>query len=126
MIYTPSTVRRDIVESMRKRHTYGATDNILLDFRARDRQGREWMMGDTLEAAAHPVLHIKVVGTGAIESVEIVKDGKFIFRNEPKTASVEFDYTDTVPGSGESWYYVRVMQADRNMAWGSPIWVKYP
>jgi len=126
MIYTPSTVRRDIVESMRKRHTYGATDNILLDFRARDRQGREGMMGDAMEAQAPPVLHIKVVGTGKIESVEIIKDGKFIYRNEPKSASAEFDYTDTAPSSGESWYYVRVMQADRNMAWGSPIWVKYP
>ncbi|HYW44442.1 MAG TPA: hypothetical protein VE959_16385 [Bryobacteraceae bacterium] len=125
MIYTPSTVRRDIVESMRKRHTYGATDNIVVDFRARDRQGREWMMGDAFDAAAPPALHVKVLGTGTIETVEIVKDGKFIYRTEPKADTAEFDYTDTAPGSGESWYYVRVMQADRNMAWASPIWVKY-
>jgi hypothetical protein len=60
MIYTPSTARRDIVESMRKRHAYGATDNIVLDFRARDRQGRERIMGDTFEVTGPPVLHVKV------------------------------------------------------------------
>src|SRR5208282_4598974 len=32
MIYTPSMDRTDIVESMRKRHAYGATDNIIVDF----------------------------------------------------------------------------------------------
>ena len=125
MIYTPSTNRHDIVESMRKRHAYGATDNIVLDYRARDRQGREWMMGDAFEASAAPVLHVKVLGTAPIESVEIVKDGKFVYRSEPKANAAEFDFTDNAPGTGESWYYVRVMQIDRNMAWSSPMWVKY-
>jgi hypothetical protein len=32
---------------------------------------------------------------------------------------------DTNPGKGESWYYVRVIQQDRQLAWSSPIWVKY-
>jgi hypothetical protein len=124
MIYTPSTARRDMVESMRKRHSYGATDNIVLDFRARDRQGHEWMMGDSFEAAGAPVFHVKVLGTGPIESVEIIKDGKFIYKTEPNAGTAEFDYTDNAGGSasGQSWYYVRVMQADRNMAWSSPIW----
>jgi len=123
MIYTPSTARRDIVESMRKRHTYGATDNIVLDVRARDRQGGEWMMGDSFEIAAPPVLHVKALGTGAIQSVEVVKDGKFIYKTEPNAETAEFDYTDTASANGQSWYYVRVIQADRNMAWSSPMWM---
>ena len=123
MIYTPTTVRRDIVESMRRRHAYGATDNIVLDFRARDRQGGEGMMGDSFNAASAPVLHVKVLGTSAIETVEIIKDGKFIYRTEPNAASAEFDFNDSASAAGQSWYYVRVMQADRQMAWSSPIWV---
>ncbi|HEV2445128.1 MAG TPA: hypothetical protein VGS58_04370, partial [Candidatus Sulfopaludibacter sp.] len=124
MIYTPTAGRRDMVESMRKRHAYGATDNIVLDFQARDRQGREWMMGDSIETAAAPVFHVKVRGTGPIESVEVIKDGKFVYRTEPHANTAEFDYTDTAfaPAAAQSWYYVRVMQADRNMAWSSPIW----
>jgi len=123
MIYTPSADRRDIVESMRKRHAYGATDNIVLDFRARGRQGGEAMMGDSFDIAAPPVLHVKVLGTSAIQSVEIVKDGKFIYNTAPNADTSEFDYTDTASATGQSWYYVRVIQADRNMAWSSPIWV---
>jgi hypothetical protein len=38
-------------------------------------------------------------------------------------APSEFDYTDAAPGTGQSSYYVRVIQADRNMAWSSPIWI---
>jgi hypothetical protein len=125
MIYTPSADRTDMVESMRKRHAYGATDNIVLDFRARDRQGHEWMMGDSFQAAT-PVFHIKVLGTGVIETVEIIKDGKFVYSTAPKSATAEFDYVDNAGAtdSAESWYYVRVMQADRNMAWSSPMWVR--
>jgi hypothetical protein len=125
MIYTPSAVRRDIVESMRKRHAYGATDNIVLDFRARDHSGKEWMMGDSIASLAAPVFHVKVLGTSTIESVEIIKDGKFVYKTAPNAATSEFDYTDTAgpAPSAQSWYYVRVMQTDRNMAWSSPIWV---
>ncbi len=125
MIYSPSTDRRDMVESMRKRHSYGATDNIVLDFRARGREGGEWMMGDSLNASAPPTMHVKVLGAGTIESVEIVKDGTFIYKTAPNAASAEFDYTDTSAANGTSWYYVRVIQEDRNMAWSSPIWVTY-
>jgi hypothetical protein len=125
MIYTPTVERRDMVESMRRRHAYGATDNIVLDVRARGRDGKEWMMGDSFDAAAAPALHVKVLGTARIESVEVIKDGKFVYRTEPAAATAQFDYTDTAGGSGTSWYYVRVMQADRAMAWSSPIWVNY-
>jgi hypothetical protein len=125
MIYTPSMDRRDIVESMRQRHAYGATDNIILDVRARDRQGKEWLMGDSLDATAAPTLHVNVQGTGLIESIEIIKNGKFIYKTQPNADSAEFDFSDTAASPGQSWYYVRVIQDDRNLAWSSPIWVRY-
>jgi len=39
--------------------------------------------------------------------------------------TVEFTYVDNNPGGGESYYYVRAIQIDRNLVWSSPIWVKY-
>ena len=54
LIYTPTTNRADIVESMRKRHAYGATDNIVLDFEARDAGGRQYMMGDAFGSSGSP------------------------------------------------------------------------
>jgi len=55
---------------MRQRHAYGATDNIVLDVRARDRAAHEWMTGDAFEAATAPALHVKVLGTSVIESID--------------------------------------------------------
>ena len=66
-----------------------------------------------------------MLGTYAIENIDVIKDGKFVFQSHPGAEAAEFDYTDTAPASGQSWYYVRVIQEDRNMAWSSPIWVKY-
>jgi hypothetical protein len=125
MIYAPSMDRTDIVESMRKRHAYGATDNIIVDFQAVDEQGHTYLMGDAFAAATAPRLKVKVVGTDTLERVEIIKDGKFVFTTSPAAKSAEFTYVDNEPPKGESWYYVRVTQMDRNLAWSSPIWVKY-
>ncbi len=125
MTYTPSVERTDIVESMRKRHAYGATDNIIMDFQAVDAQGRVHMMGDSFEAASAPRLSVKVVGTDTITKVEIVKNGKFVFAREPNSSTAEFTFVDNDPGQSESWYYVRAIQIDRNLAWSSPIWVRY-
>jgi hypothetical protein len=70
------------------------------------------MMGDALEAATAPALHVKVLGTYAIESIDVIKDGKFVFQSQPGAESAEFDYTDTAAATGQSWYYVRVIQKD--------------
>jgi len=125
MIYAPSMERSDIVESMRKRRTYGATDNIIMDFKAVDAEGRAHFMGESFEAATAPKLQVKVIGTAKLLKVEIVKNGKFILAREPDTNAAEFTFVDNAPEAGQSWYYVRAIQVDRNLAWSSPIWVKY-
>jgi len=125
MIYTPSMGRTDIVESMRKRHAYGATDNIIVDFQAVDAQGHTYLMGDAFATTTAPQLKVKIFGTDTLQRVEIVKDGKFVFTTSPNAKTAEFTFIDNRPSHGESWYYVRAIQMDRNMAWSSPIWVKY-
>jgi hypothetical protein len=120
MIYSPSSRRTDLVESMRKRHAYGATDNIIVDYRAGDH-----MMGDAFAASAPPRMTVKVVGTGRILTVEVIKDGNFAYVARPEGSSAEFTWVDRNPEKRESWYYVRVIQADRQMAWSSPMWVTY-
>jgi hypothetical protein len=57
--------------------------------------------------------------------LEIIKNGKFVYSSEPNSNDIEFTYVDNSPQTGESWYYVRATQFDRNLAWSSPIWVKY-
>jgi hypothetical protein len=125
MIYTPSMDRSDIVESMRKRHAYGATDNIIVDFEAVDGQGHTYMMGDAFAAPSAPHLKVKVIGTSTLQRVDIIKDGKFVFTTSPNAQNADLTYIDNEPPKGETWYYVRAIQMDRNLAWSSPIWVKY-
>jgi hypothetical protein len=85
-------------------------------------------------------IKVWVLGTSEIERIDIVRNNKDIYTYRAQKESAEFSYTDTeklqaVPGpecakknswknnTGKSvYYYVRVIQKDREMAWSSPIW----
>ncbi len=111
--------REGILNAMRQRHTYAATDNIILDVRMGGR-----LMGDAFQSRDNPPLEVKVVGTGPIEKIEVVRNGKFVHTARPAGARAEFTFRDNDPPPGESYYYVRVDQANGQLAWSSPIWVK--
>ena len=49
LVYTPDNERSPVLDSIRKRHTYGATDNIVLDFQANGH-----FMGDEFTTAERP------------------------------------------------------------------------
>ena len=69
MVYTPDTSREAIHDSIRKRRTYGATDNIVLDFR----MGDAFMGGET--AASEPQrVTVRVRGTDAVAAVHLIRD----------------------------------------------------
>ena len=123
MVYAPEATRTAIVESMRKRRAYGATDNVLLDYRAIDERGGVHFMGEAFDAGAAPKFLVKAIGTASIDKIEIVRDGKFVFETRPAGPTAQFTWVDNEQRQGTSWYYVRVMQADGNLAWSSPIWV---
>jgi hypothetical protein len=126
LIYTPGVSREQILESMRSRRAYAATDNIIVDFRATDSTGAEHMMGEAFTSATSPRFVFRITGTDKLAVVEIIKNGKFVYRMEPAAATAEFVWTDREATPGESYYYVRVTQEDRNLAWSTPMWVKYP
>ena len=37
--------------------------------------------------------------------------------------NTEFDFTDKQVSDSVSWYYVRVIQKNGQLAWSSPVWV---
>jgi len=120
MVYTEDFSREGIIEAIRKRHTYGATDNILLDYRI-----GEHLMGEEFETSEQPVLKVKIRGTDAVSRVDVIKNNTFLHTVEPGRREVEFSYMDVQAAPGSSYYYVRVQQEDGEMAWSSPIWVTY-
>ncbi len=117
-----SPTRDAILDAFKKRHCYAATDNILLDVRSGD-----YLMGDEFTADAPVRLKVLVHGTRPIARVDVIKDFVYVYSTEPKTERVSFEWTDEErrPG-GLSWYYVRALQVDGELAWASPFWVHFP
>jgi hypothetical protein len=115
--------REGLVDAIRKRHAYGATDNIILDVRMRS--GKEtYIMGDSFQSETAPQVTVHAIGTGAIQQVDIIKNRKFAYTARPGGKEANFDYTDEDFGAGDNYYYVRVLQEDGQIAWSSPVWVR--
>ena len=116
-----SLSRDDLLDAMRKRHTYGATTNIIMDFRA----DKTHVQGDVFESAGLPELTATITGSAGLRRVVVIRDNKYVYTREPQGESCTLRYRDTSLSRGEHYYYVRAEQADGNVAWSSPVWVKY-
>jgi len=112
--------REALLDAMRRRHTYAATDNIILDVRI-----GEHLMGDAFSTADQPVLKVMAQATGPISRIEVIKNNTFVYTAQPAGDSARFEFRDDKIQRGESYYYVRLMQRDGQLAWSSPIWVNY-
>ena len=113
--------RQAIIDAFKKRHSYAATDNIILDVRSGDH-----LMGDEFTTNEAPSIKIKAIAPSPIAKLVVVRDNKYVFTNEPNKNEVDLTFTDDDAKPGEShYYYVRVELADTNLAWASPMWVKY-
>ncbi|HEY1381744.1 MAG TPA: hypothetical protein VGF55_33405, partial [Gemmataceae bacterium] len=110
--------RSAILDAIKKRHCYGATDNILLAVRSGDH-----IMGDEFAASGPPTLEVTAVGTGPIARVVVVKDSKAVATMTANGAEYKGTWTDPQPTAGAHYYYVRVEQADGQLAWASPMWI---
>ncbi len=119
-VYTPERSYGAIWDSLYDRRTYAATDNILMDF-----QSGGYAMGDEYETSEVPKLEIGVIGTTKIAQLDIIKNNQIVYTTHPGVDELSLTYVDRAAEPGESYYYVRVIQEDDNMAWASPIWITY-
>jgi hypothetical protein len=114
--------RQGLIDAIKKRHTYAATDNIVLDVR----MGALGIMGDEVRTDK-PGLDVTALGTGPLDRVEVLRDGEVVHTETPAKGAAEakFHWDDPKPKKGDeaSNYYVRVIQKDGQAAWASPIWV---
>jgi hypothetical protein len=112
--------RESILDAMRRRHVYGATDDIIVDVRSGPH-----VMGDEFQSAGPPAFQITVVGTGPIARIDVLKDSEVVETIRPGKAEYHGAWTDPKPSRGVHYYYIRVEQADGELAWASPLWVEY-
>jgi hypothetical protein len=120
-VLTTALTREAILEGFRKRHLYGSTDNILAEFRSGDHT-----MGDEFSSAQSPAFDVHLTGTAKFAKVVIVKNGKYVYSQEPNQEDVKFTWRDNSPTQGKaSYYYVRGEQQDGEIVWVSPMWITY-
>ncbi len=112
--------RDAIVAACKKRHAYGATDDIILDVKSGNH-----MMGDAFKTNAAPALQINVQGTKPLAAVHVLKDSEIVHTFKPSVKDFRGDWTDPKPTEGTHYYYVRVEQVDEELAWASPMWIEY-
>jgi hypothetical protein len=120
MVYTAANDRESILDAIRKRHTYGATDNLVVEFWANGH-----FMGDEFTTDERPSLILKAKGTSPIARVDLVRNNTYIYNAARDSAEIEIRYTDMQPEPGLNYYYFRLQQDDGQIAWASPIWLNY-
>ncbi|MBM3740043.1 MAG: DUF3604 domain-containing protein, partial [Acidobacteria bacterium] len=116
--------RQGLIDAMKLRHSYGATDNIVLDYRM-DAAGKQHLQGETIKLPkGRHELVVNIKGTKPIRQIDIVRDNKFIHTRHPLTQDESFRFVDAEPLTAKvSYYYVRVQQVDEQIAWSSPVWI---
>jgi hypothetical protein len=124
MVLADGSSREALIDAMRKRHTYAATTNILIDYRMK-LNGETYIQGDEAQSRTLPEISATMQGTGPLAKVVIVRDNQYIYAQEPQGDQFELRYRESSLTPGRHYYYVRLEQKNKHMAWSSPIWVDY-
>jgi hypothetical protein len=126
VVLVEQPTREAIVDAFKKRHSYGAQDNIVLAVTS-----GEHLMGDEFTVRSPPELRVQAVGTGPIARVSIIRGvgnnvPTYVYDATPNETNVNLTWKDEMAVAGEkSYYYVRIEQTDGKLAWASPMWIKY-
>jgi hypothetical protein len=119
-IYADRLDRRAILDGLRARRCYAATDNLIVDFRMGDH-----FMGESFRSRTPLPIRAVVRGTGPLARVSLIRSERIIHTAAGTGPELALNFTDTAPPPGEAYYYLRIEQTDGQLAWSSPIWVDY-
>ena len=119
-VYAPELTREAILDALRARHCYGTSAaKIVLDVRVNGH-----LMGEKIAAPAGESVEVKihVACPAEIDRVEVCRNNQFIYTKQPDGNEVDLTFVDRNPLPKRSYYYVRVIQKDEELAWSSPVW----
>ncbi len=127
--WAPALTRGDILDALQQRHTYASTGaRIIVDFHAL--AGDEILPAGSLFVPDQVLLGWEVHGTDEIESVQLrgVPIGKgtstqTLYEEAPGVLDTEGSWA-LDSWTGRTWaLWLRVEQADGQIAWSSPVWI---
>jgi hypothetical protein len=117
----PGFTRKGILEGLRARRTFGATTAAAVQVQI---DGRP--MGTEFTSDKAPTVEVVVFAPAPIKAAAVVRDNRFVYTAQPKANQATFAFRDLDSQPGQtSYYYVRVLIGDNDVAWSSPLWVKH-
>ncbi len=134
-VFAPELTREAIWDAVWNRRCYATTcRHILLHVSMGDHEmGADLYGEDTAAFADSRTLHIRVIGHRSLDRVEVVRNNETVASFAAEGDCADLEYTDDTPlsdiapaseaAAGVTYYYIRVIQEDGNMAWASPIWL---
>jgi len=119
-VLATANTRENIWEALWNRRCYATSGaRIFLHFAINGH-----LMGSIIKNSEQPVnIEASVIGTDRIKEITIVRNGED-FYSESATGHFAHLSLQDVPPKGGAYYYLRVVQADDEQAWASPIWVE--
>ncbi|MFW5857549.1 MAG: CehA/McbA family metallohydrolase, partial [Planctomycetota bacterium] len=116
--YLDTLDRKHVVQALRDRQIYATTGaRILLDVSV---SGIPMGEDGAAEAAR---LHATVHACGPLARIEIIRNGEVAHTVTNGGTDTSIDWSDPTPPGESTWYVLKVVQDDEEMAWSSPIWV---
>lgn len=109
-----------LLDALRTRHFYVATDDIYLTVRC-----EKHLPGDVFQTSFRPSINVTVQGTSKLKSVEIWLDNKLIKSEEPPGQAALLEYTQEKGDREWHSYTVRVTQENGAEAIVQPFWIRY-
>jgi hypothetical protein len=135
-IITKNHTRESIFSALYNRSCYATTGaRILLQFSvAQETMGKELSTQTKPGLLYNRYISGLVVGVGPLKEVSIIRNGKILTTFETKDEKFEFEMDDSQPLDKIAlkspderppfvYYYLRIIQADGQIAWSSPIWI---
>jgi len=124
-IWAGELTRDAIWEALKARRTYATTGaRIYLEFHVNG-----VLMGGNLRLDnpyQDRLIQGSISGTAPIAVVELIKNGDVLATWRPMTEAFEFSVNENLSASKNDYYYLRIYQADNEVAWSSPVWIDLP
>ena len=120
-VLAPELTREAIFNAMKKRRTFATTGiKPRIDFRINGH-----LMGEAFESSEKPRISVNIQSQNDLKWLTVVKNNQDWYEYGGEGYQSRFSIPDDTIEPGESFYYLRVEFEDGNMAWTSPIWVKF-
>ena len=122
-VYAKEQTREGIFTGLKERRTYGSTHPRMgIQFYVDGHFMGEEVGVDTEVPKELRNIHGQVVCPTRIQWVEIIKNGKVVYRVKGDHSWMEVSYEDGAPLTEPTYYYLRVKQVDGHIGWSSPVW----